>query len=160
MAAEIIYGLNSYLTFRMDTETFAVNIGNVTKILELSDFNRVPNSQRYLTGIINYFGDVLPVFDGRLKFGFPATERTSNSCILVLVLELDGQTATAGIVVDSVEKVLIFESPQIQTAGVIEKGYNMEFVHGISTVEDELILILNIDKVFSEDEINWRNDFE
>ena len=108
MAAEIIQGIDSYFTFRVGSELFAVNIGNITKILGLTEITKVPNSPRYFKGIINLFGDVLPVFDGRLKFGFPETESTRNTCILVLVFELDGQVVSSGIIVDSVDKVIMF----------------------------------------------------
>lgn len=160
MAAEIMYGLNSYFTFRIGSEIFAVNIGNMTKILELSDITKVPNSPRYFKGIINHFGDVLPVFDGRIKFGFPETESTKNTCILVLVVEIEGQPATTGIIVDSVEKVMIFEPEQIQPAPTIGKGFNNEFIHGIATVEGEFVIILNIEKIFSEEEINLINSVD
>ena len=154
MAAEIIQGLNSYFTFRLGTEMFAVNIGNVTKILGLTEITKVPNSPRYFKGIINLFGDVLPVFDGRLKFGFPETESTRYSCILVMVFELDGQAISLGIIVDSVEKVLIFEPEEIKPAPTVGKGFNNEYIHGIATFNDEFVIILNIEKIFSEEEIS------
>ena len=154
MASEIISGLNSYFTFRIGSELFAVNIGNVTKILGLTDFTKVPNSPRYFKGIINHFGDVLPVFDGRIKFGFPETEYTKNTCILVLVVEIDGQPVNTGVIVDSVEKVLVFEPEQIKSAPTVGKGFNSEFILGIATVQGEFVIILNVDKIFSEEEIN------
>jgi len=154
MASEIINGLNSYFTFRIGSELFAVNIGNVTKILGLTDITKVPNSPRYFKGIINHFGDVLPVFDGRIKFGFPETEYTKNTCILVLVVEIEGQPVNTGVIVDSVEKVLIFESEQIKSAPTVGKGFNSEFILGIATVQSEFVIILNVDKIFSEEEIN------
>ena len=154
MAAEIIQGLNSYLTFRLGPELFAVNIGNVTKILGLTEITKVPNSPRYFKGIINLFGDVLPVFDGRLKFGFPETVNTRHTCILVLVFELDGQSVTSGIIMDSVEKVLIFEPEQIKPAPTVGKGFNNEYIHGITTLENEFVIILNLEKIFSEEEIS------
>lgn len=154
MASEIISGLNSYFTFRIGSELFAVNIGNVTKILGLTDITKVPNSPRYFKGIINHFGDVLPVFDGRIKFGFPETEYTKNTCILVLVVEIDGQPVNTGVIVDSVEKVLVFESEQIKSAPTVGKGFNSEFILGIATVQSEFVIILNVDKIFSEEEIN------
>lgn len=160
MVAEIMYGLNSYFTFRIGSEIFAVNIGNMTKILELSDITKVPNSPRYFKGIINHFGDVLPVFDGRIKFGFPEVENTKNTCILVVVVEIEGQPATAGIIVDSVEKVLIFEPEQIKPAPTVGKGFNNEFIYGIASVEGQFIIILNINKIFSEEEINLINAVE
>jgi purine-binding chemotaxis protein CheW len=154
MAAEIMYGLNSYFTFRIGSEKFAVNIGNMTKILELSEITKVPNSPRYFKGIINHFGDVLPVFDGRIKFGFPETENTKNTCILVLVVDIDGQPVTTGIIVDSVDKVLVFESEQIKPAPTVGKGFNTEFIYGIASIEGEFVIILNVDRIFSEEEIN------
>lgn len=157
MAAEIMYGLNSYFTFRIGSEKFAVNIGHMTKILELSDITKVPNSPRYFKGIINHFGDVLPVFDGRIKFGFPEAENTKNTSILVLVVEIDGQPASTGIIVDSVDKVLTFEPDQIKPAPTVGKGFNNEFIHGIVTVDGEFVVILNINKIFSEEEINLIN---
>lgn len=160
MDAEIMYGLNSYFTFRIGSEKFAVNIGNMTKILELTEITKVPNSPRYFKGIINHFGDVLPVFDGRIKFGFPETENTKNTCILVLVVDVDGQPVSTGIIVDSVEKVLIFEPEQIKPAPSVGKGFKNEFIYGIATEEGEFVIILNIDKIFSDEEINLINAVE
>ncbi|MBA4410222.1 MAG: chemotaxis protein CheW [Bacteroidota bacterium] len=160
MATEIIQGLDSYFTFRIGNELFAVNIGHVTKILGMTDITKVPNSPRYFKGIINLFGDVLPVFDGRLKFGFPETENTRNTCILIFVFELDGQPVSSGIVVDSVEKVVIFEPEQIKPAPQIGKGFNSEFIHGIATLNDEFVIILNLEKIFSEEEISLINAVE
>lgn len=154
MASEIISGLNSYFTFRIGSELFAVNIGNVTKILGLTDITKVPNSPRYFKGIINHFGNVLPVFDGRIKFSFPETEYTKNTCILVLVVEIDGQPVNTGVIVDSVEKVLVFEPEQIKPAPSVGKGFNSEFILGIATVQSEFVIILNVDNIFSEEEIN------
>jgi len=160
MAAEIIHGINSYFTFRLGSELFAINIGNVTKILGLTNITKVPNSPRYFKGIINLFGDVIPVFDGRLKFGFPEIESTQNTCILVLVFELDGQVVSSGIIIDSVEKVVIFETEQIKPAPTIGKGFNTEFIQGIATLNDEFVIILNIEKIFSEEEICLINAVE
>lgn len=157
MAAEIIHGINSYFTFRLGSELFAINIGNVTKILGLTNITKVPNSPRYFKGIINLFGDVIPVFDGRLKFGFPEIESTQNTCILVLVFELDGQVVSSGIIIDSVEKVVIFETEQIKPAPTVGKGFNNEFIHGIATLNDKFVIILNIEKIFSEEEISLIN---
>lgn len=154
MASEIINGLNSYFTFRIGSELFAVNIGNVIKILGLSEITRVPNSPKYFKGIVNYFGDVLPVFDGRLKFGFQEAEYTKNTCIVVLVVEIDGQPVDTGIIVDSVEKVLIFNPKHIKPAPTVGKGFNSEYIHGIGSEQGEFVIILNVDKIFSEEEIN------
>lgn len=153
MGAEIIHGLNSYFTFRLEEELFAVNIGQMTKILEMPEITRVPNSPRFFKGIINLLGDVIPIFDGRLKFGFPEKEATRDTCILILVFEHEGQPVYSGIIVDSVEKVLVFESDEIKPAPTVGKGFNAEFISGIATCKGEFVIILNLEKIFSEEEI-------
>jgi purine-binding chemotaxis protein CheW len=153
MISKIIEGLNSYFTFRLGDNLFAVNIGRVTKILELTDITKVPNSPKYFKGIINLFGDVIPVFDGRLKFGFPETENTRETCILILVFEFDGHAYNSGIIVDSVEKVLVFESGQISPLPTTGNRLDAEFIDGIAIFNDESVIILNIEKIFSEEEI-------
>lgn len=154
MVSEIIQGLNSFFTFRLGSKLFAVNIGQITKILELTEITKVPNSPNYFKGIINLFGDVIPIFDGRLKFGFQETEKTRETCILILVFELDGQVVNSGIIVDSVEKVLTFDPEHIKPAPTVGKGFNAEFISGITTFNDEFVIILNIEKIFSEEEIS------
>lgn len=153
MVAKIIDGLNSFFTFRLGSELFAVNIGQVAKILELSEITKVPNSPEYFRGIINLFGDIIPVFDGRLKFGFRKIENTRETCILILVFEFEEHAYYSGIVVDSVEKVLVFQPEQIQPALTAGKAINAEFVNGIATLNDESVIVLNVEKIFSEEEI-------
>lgn len=153
MAAEIIHGLNSYFTFRLGEELFAINIGQMIKILEMPEITRVPNSPHFFKGIINLLGDVIPIFDGRLKFGFPEKLATRDTCILILVFEHDGQPVCSGIIVDSVEKVLVFETDEIKPAPAVGKGFNAEFISGIATYKGEFVIILNLEKIFSEEEI-------
>jgi len=160
MTSEIIQGLNSFFTFRLGSKLFAVNIGQIMKILEMTGITKVPNSPDYFKGIINLFGDVIPVFDGRLKFAFPETEPTRETCILILVFELDGQVVNSGIIVDSVEKVIIFDPEQIKSAPTVGKGFNAEFISGITTFNDEFVIILNVEKIFSEEEISIINSVE
>lgn len=160
MAAEIVHGIDFFFTFRLGGEFFAVNAGNVIKILEMVPITKVPNSPGYFKGIINLFGEILPVFDGRLKFGFPEVEITRNTCILVLVFELDGQPVSAGIIVDSVEKVVRFNPEQTKSAPVVNKGFNAEFIEGIVPFNTEFAIILNVDRIFSEEEIRLINSVE
>jgi len=113
----------------------------------------VPNSPRYFKGIINLFGDVIPVLDGRLKFGFPEAGSTRDTCILILVFEHGEQVVSSGIIVDSVEKVLTFEPEQIHSGTTVGNGFNAEFINGITSFNTELVVILNLEKIFSKEEI-------
>ena len=153
MNSIIIQGLNSYFTFRLGGELFAVNVGQVTKILGLTEITKVPNSPKYFKGIINLIGDIIPVFDGRLKFGFQEAVNTRETCILIMVFEFEEHVYSSGIIVDSVEKVLVFEPGQINPAPSTGTGFNDEFINGIATFNDESVVILNIEKIFSEEEI-------
>ncbi len=153
MVAKVIHGLNSYFTFRLGGELFAANIGQVTKILQLTEITKVPNSPKYFKGIINLFGDIIPVFDGRLKFGFHEADNTRETCILILVFEIEEHAYCSGIVVDSVEKVLVFEPGQIKPVPNTGKEINAEFINGFTTFNDESVIVLNVEKIFSEEEI-------
>jgi len=154
MALEVIQGIDSYFTFRIGGVLFAINVGNVSGIVEMMSITEVPNTPDYLMGIINLEGEVLPVFDGRLKLGFEPVEYSQNSIILVLILELENQSVGAGVIVDSVEKVLKIESDAIEPANSIETGFNPLFIYGISDLNDESIIILDLEKIFSEVEIS------
>lgn len=153
MVAKIIPGINSYFTFRLGGELFAANIGQVIKILKLTEITKVPNSPVYFKGIINHFGDIVPVFDGRLKFGFQEAENTRETCILILVFEFDGYPYSSGIIVDSVEKILILDPEQIKPEPNTGKGFNAEYINGIASYNDESVIVLNVEKIFSEEEI-------
>lgn len=154
MAPEIVKDINSYFTFRIGGERFAVNVGHVIKIVEMVPITRIPNSPRHFKGIINLVGEVLPVFDGRLKLGFPEGEITRNTCILVLVFGLEGEVAVAGMIIDSVEKVITLGTNQLQSAQEGANGFDSEFIGKIASVDDEFIAVLNIEKIFSDEEIH------
>lgn len=160
MAAEIIHGIASFFTFRLSNQLFAVNVGNVTKILEMVPITKVPNSPGHFKGIINLFGEILPVFDGRLRLGFPEAGITRRTCILVLVFELEGQPVSTGIIIDSVEKVVNFDPEQIKPALVGGKDFNTEFIEGMVAYNNEFVIILNINRIFLEEEIRIINSVE
>lgn len=151
MAAEIIHGLNSFFTFRIEDELFAVNVGHVVKILAYTEATKIPNSPSYFKGVLNLFGDVLPVFDGRLIFGFQEKLRTRETCIVVFAFEHEGQVLNAGIVVDSVDKIIntTAEPIGITEAHKMTSGY----VLGTIILNDETVAVLDLQKFFGEEEI-------
>ncbi|MFA5329929.1 MAG: chemotaxis protein CheW [Prolixibacteraceae bacterium] len=151
MAVEIVHGLNSFFTFRIEGELFAVNVGNIVKILAYSEATKIPNSPSYFKGVLNLFGDVLPIFDGRLKFGFQEKQRTRETCIVVFAFELEGQILNAGIVVDSVEKIVNTTADQV----LATEGNKLtpDYIFGTFTLNDETIGVLDLEKIFGEEEI-------
>ena len=149
----IIEGLDAYLSFRLGDEKFAVNIGHVTKILEMTSFTRVPHTPAYYKGVINLFGDVLPVIDSRLKFGIEEKPYDHDTCIIVLVLPVLKKSSGVGLIVDQVEQVVNIPAAQIKEPPEIGEKFKNELVKAIAQVNDEFIIILNVEKIFSQQEI-------
>jgi purine-binding chemotaxis protein CheW len=111
-----------------------------------------------MKGVINLRGTVLPVIDTRIKFGMLPTVYTANTCIIVLDIEMDGESVHIGALVDSVQAVLELDNSQIMPAPSIGSKYKSEFIEGVASIDDKFIMILNMDAVFSNDEISNLKD--
>jgi purine-binding chemotaxis protein CheW len=149
--------LNSFLTFRMMQEVFAIDVLKVIEILELSKITRVPRAPEFLVGIINLRGNVLPVIDARIKFGMPKKEITIDSCIIVLSIEIDNDNIMLGALVDSVSEVLEVRTDAIQKSPSIGARYNSAFIEGLVKMNDDFIMILDIGKAFSQEDLGQLN---
>ena len=131
--------INSYLTFKLGDEEFAAHVGKVLNILEMTKITTVPKAPDYLKGVI--------------KFGMPEAEYTTNTCIIVLDIDLDGDSVHVGAIVDSVQAVLEIDNNQIMPLPTLGSRYKSEFIIGMSKIDEKFIIILNMDAVFSIDEI-------
>ena len=146
--------IHSFLSFKLGDEEFAAHVGKVLNILEMTKITEVPRAPEYMKGVINLRGTVLPVIDTRIKFGMPATEYTTNTCIIVLDIDMDGESIHVGALVDSVQAVLEFDNASIMPAPSIGSKYRSEFIEGVVNVDDKFIMLLNMDAVFSSDELS------
>ncbi|MBI9052532.1 MAG: chemotaxis protein CheW [Bacteroidales bacterium] len=153
MANETLTNINSYLSFNLGEEEFATHVSKVLNILERTEITEVPRSPDYMKGVINLRGTVLPVIDTRIKFGMTPTEYTTNTCIVVMEVEMEGDTVHVGALVDSVQAVLELEDSQIQPPPSIGSKYKSEFIYGMAKNNEKFIMLLNMEKVFSSDEI-------
>ena len=153
MSVSSINGTRQYLTFQLGEEVFAIDVANVREILEYNSVTRVPRSPEYMRGVINLRGSVVPVFDMRLKFGMTGTERTINTCIVVVEVSYEGEDIIIGALVDSVQEVFELEADQIEPAPKIGTHLRTEFIKGMGKRDERFIIILDIDKVFSIEEI-------
>jgi purine-binding chemotaxis protein CheW len=145
--------INSYLSFKLGEELFAANVSKVLNILEMTKITKVPKSPAYMLGVINLRGSVLPLVDTRIKFDLPPAEYTANTCILVLDIELSGESVHIGALVDSVQEVLEIEEGDIQPPPSIGSKYKSEFIEGIVKVNSDFVMLLNMDLIFSSDEL-------
>jgi len=142
-----------HLTFKLDEEVFAIDISTVREVLEFSTVTKVPQTPEFMCGVINLRGGVVPVVDLRLKFGMAEAEKTVNTCIIIVEVSVDGESTVLGALADSVQEVHDFEADQIEPAPKIGTKLNTDFIKGMGKRDDQFIMILDIDKVFSSDEL-------
>ncbi len=142
-----------YLTFRLGDEMFSLNVAQVREILDLSTITKIPGTPDFMVGVINVRGSVVPVIDLHIQFGMPRTENTTETRIIVMELLLNGETTVLGALADSVHEVTELDSEQIEKPPKIGARWRTEFVKGIGRQDDRFIIILDIDQVFSEEEL-------
>ena len=153
MSVTEIAEATQYLTFKLDEEIFALDVAKVREILDFTDITKVPQTPDFMRGVINLRGSVVPVVDMRLKFGMSRTEKTVNTCIVVVEAATEGETTVLGALADSVQEVIELEPGQIEAAPRIGTKLRTDFIRGMGKHDGKFIMILDIDKVFSSDEI-------
>ncbi|MDD2903061.1 MAG: chemotaxis protein CheW [Syntrophales bacterium] len=153
MSAASITETGQYLTFQLDEEVFALDISTVREVLDFTKITKVPQTPDFMLGVINLRGSVMPVVDMRLKFGLSKTEPTVNTCIIIVEIELDGEITMLGALVDSVQEVMELDADQIEPPPRIGTRLNTRFIKGMGKQDDRFLIIIEIDKVFSVEEL-------
>ncbi len=151
--SQLVTTARPYLSFRLGDELFAADVAKVLEILEVPKITKVPKSPAYLRGVVNLRGSVLPVIDARSKFGMPPTEDTINTCIIVLSIRMENETLVLGALVDAVQEVLEIGPEGTKPAPAIGSKYRAEFIDGMVKINEQFLMLLNLDKVFSSDEL-------
>ncbi|MBF0288942.1 MAG: purine-binding chemotaxis protein CheW [SAR324 cluster bacterium] len=154
MSATEIRETIQFLTFQLQQEVFAVEIAKVREVLELASITKVPRTPAFMRGVINLRGNVVPVIDMNLKFDMLRTDQTVNTCIIIVEIRLDGEETLLGALVDSVQEVMDLHPDQIEPPPKIGAKLKAEFIRGMGKHDDRFLIILDIDKIFSSDELN------
>lgn len=160
MSVSDITETGQYLTFILENELYAIDISKVREVLDFSRITKVPQTLEFMLGVINLRGSVVPVVDMRLKFGLSPTERTLNTCIIIVEIEIDGETTVIGALADSVQEVLELEPDRIEPPPRIGTRLKSKFIKGMGKRDDQFIIILDINKIFSADELAIAHDLE
>ena len=158
MSASSIAETTQYLTFKLAGEVFALDISKVREVMDFTKVTKVPQTPDFMLGVINLRGSVVPVVDMRLKFGMTMTEKSVNTCIIIVEIELDGETTVLGALADSEQEVMDLDPDQIEPAPRIGTRLNTKFIKGMGKRDKQFIIILDIDKVFSLDELAMARD--
>ena len=144
---------NQYLTFTLGDEVYALDISSVREVLEYTAITKVPRTPDYIRGVINLRGRAVPVVDVRLKFDMPETERTVDTCIIIVEVNLGGEETVIGALADSVKEVMDIEPKDIEPAPKMGTSIRADFIRGIGKHGEDFIIVLDIDKVFTEEEL-------
>ncbi len=144
---------DQFLAFKLENEVFAFDISKVREVLEFDTVTKVPQTPEMMKGVINLRGSVVPVIDMRIKFGMGATEKTVNTVIIIIEIDLDGESTMIGALVDSVNEVMDLDMDHIEPPPSIGTQLNTDFIRGMGKQDDQFIIILDIEKIFSSDEL-------
>ncbi len=158
MSTAEITETTQFLTFQLKEEVFALEIVKVREVLELTSITKVPRTPTFMRGVINLRGNVVPVIDMNLKFGMMGTNQTVNTCIIIVEILLDGEETLLGALVDSVQEVMDLDPNQIEPAPRIGAKLKSEFIRGMGKHDNQFLIILDIDKIFSSEELNMMQE--
>lgn len=142
-----------YLTFKLGNEVFATEVAKVREVLDFTTVTEIPRTPEFMSGVINLRGSVVPVVDLRLCLQMSKTIRTRNTCIVVVEVLLENESIVIGALADSVEEVIDLEPDQIELPPRIGTQIRMDFIKGMGKRDTQFIMILDIDRVFSADEL-------
>jgi purine-binding chemotaxis protein CheW len=146
-----------YLTFQLAEEEFGIRVLKVREILGLQEITAVPKTPAHVKGVINLRGKVVPLIDLRLKFGMPAAEYTTRTCIIVTQVRAESGSVLMGIVVDGVSEVLNLTGQEIEDTPDFGQDVSGQYLLGMAKVKGKVKILLDIDKVLSSQEMGDLN---
>lgn len=149
---------NTYLSFVIGDELFATNVTKVLEVLQKQFITKVPNAPDSIKGIINFRGEVVPVFETRVKFNLPERDLSSNYVIIILDLQSGDETMRIGAIVDRVKDVIVVDNREVQSVPSMNNNFNVEFLCGVCKLNDKFILLLDVDKVFTSAQLQQINE--
>ena len=136
------------VTFRLDEETYGINVMLVQEVLRITEIAPVPGAPSYVIGIINLRGNVVTVIDTRMRFGLSTKEM--DDATRIVIIETEAQTV--GIIVDSVAEVVDIYAEEIETAPNVGNDETARYIEGVVSRDDVLLILIDLNKLLSEDE--------
>ena len=141
-----------FLTFLVGEEEYGVGILQAKEIIEYDTVTTVPNAPRFIRGVINLRGTVVPVIDLAVKFGRQPNPVTRRSCVIVVEVRRDGQSTVMGIAADRVSQVAELAPGEIEPPPEFGTGLRSDWLLGLGRADKRFILLLDTDRVLSHDE--------
>jgi purine-binding chemotaxis protein CheW len=137
-----------WVTFKLDSETYGINVMQVQEVLRYSEIAPVPGAPTYVLGIINLRGNVVTVIDTRQRFGLNPADISDNTRIVII----EAEKQVIGILVDSVAEVVYLKNSEIDDAPNVGNDDSARFIQGVSNREGELLILVDLNQLLSDDE--------
>ena len=142
-----------YLTFHLAGEEYAVGILQIREIITYGTLTKVPHTPPSIRGVINLRGNVVPVVDLGRKFGLTASPVTDRTCIVIVEANINENRTVTGVIADSVSQVISMSDNDILPAPAFGTRVRIDFLRGMGKSGDKFVLVLDIDKVLSADDL-------
>ncbi len=137
-----------YVIFKLNREEYGVEISHVQEITEIKSITTVPNTPVFVEGIINLRGKIVPIVSIKKRFDLPQQAEMGEQRIIIINLK-DKQV---GFIVDDASQVLTLDENQIEKPPELVAGIDRDYIIGIGKVEDKIIVLLDLEKILSEQE--------
>ncbi|WP_228050836.1 MULTISPECIES: chemotaxis protein CheW [Pontibacterium] len=147
-------GEDQYLTFIIAQEEYGVDILRVQEIKGWSKTTPIPNTPDYIKGVMNLRGAIVPIIDLRERFGLPPLEYGPMTVVIVLSVFSEERERLMGVVVDAVSDVYNVKPDDLKPAPDLGGKLRSEFVKGLATVDEKLMIVIDIDNLLNSDELS------
>ncbi|NQZ82648.1 MAG: chemotaxis protein CheW [Colwellia sp.] len=137
-----------WVTFKLDSETYGINVMQVQEVLRYSEIAPVPGAPTYVLGIINLRGNVVTVIDTRTRFGLETSEVTDNTRVVII----ESEKQVIGILVDSVAEVVYLRASEIDVAPNVGNDESAKFIQGVSNKDGQLLILVDLNELLADDE--------
>ena len=140
----------SYVIFQLGGEGYALEVSRVQEVIDLGHLTQVPGGPRWLRGVINLRGHVVPVWDLRIPFDLTIEPKPTRApCVLMVETMVANEIRVNGLLVDRVSDVLDFTPEDVQAAPPLGLGKASPFVRGLIRHQEGFLLVLDVDRVFT-----------
>ncbi len=154
-----IENLVQFLSFTLGNEEYGVDILRVQEIRSWEPVSRIPNVPSYEKGVVNLRGSIVPIVDLRERFGLGHVDYSPLTVVVVLQIETkEGKIRTMGVVVDSVSDVVDVDKKTIQDAPNFGTKVSTEFINGLASVNDRMVMLLDVEKLLKLDGLDDEED--
>ena len=148
--------IESYLTFLLQGEMFAISVHKVLEIIETGEehaISHLPKAPKSISGVVNFRGNVIPVIDTRIKFDLQSFKDKEKFVVIVLNLIINDREHMVGAMADKVVDVIEIDQTEIKPVPEVGEGYNSEFIHGVVHRDNKFIMLLNLEEAISTEAI-------